>query len=165
MYTGMSSGYQLRSLVEATTRKPQSPRSLASYSRWCNAICLRDAEIFVGVARRGTVLRYAIAYALMRARKVVRGLREGFAEAERYAVAYHVVSQLKERAFLGTWIEIGQVSAREIVGRPRELEMRPPWNGCCAEASPGLVAMFQLAPMEVLSHNKKNPSLLSTLPP
>ena len=93
----------------------------------------------------------------MRARKIVRGLREGFTEAERYAVAYHVVSQLKERAFLGTWIEIGQVSAREIVGQPRELEMRPPWNGCCAEAPPGLVAMFQLAPMEVLSHNKKNP--------
>jgi hypothetical protein len=44
----------------------------------------------------------------MRARKIVRGLREGFTEAERYAV----VSQLKERAFLGTWIEIGQVSAR-----------------------------------------------------
>jgi len=53
LYTGMSSGYQFRSLVEATTRKPQSPRSLASYSRWCNAICLRGAEIFVGVARRG----------------------------------------------------------------------------------------------------------------
>ena len=43
----------------------------------------------------------------MRARKVIRGLREGFTEAERYAVAYHVVSQLKERTFLGTWIEIG----------------------------------------------------------
>ena len=61
----------------------------------------------------------------MRARKIVRGLREGFMEAERYAVAYHVVCQLKERAFLGTCIEIGQVSAREIVGRPRELGMRP----------------------------------------
>lgn len=46
---------------------------------------------------RGDVLRYAIAYALMRARKVVRGLKDGLSEAERYAAADHVVAQLKER--------------------------------------------------------------------
>ncbi len=46
---------------------------------------------------RGDVLRYAIAYALMRARKIVRGLNDGLTEDERYAVADHVVSQLKER--------------------------------------------------------------------
>lgn len=45
---------------------------------------------------RGDVLRYAIAYALMRARKIVRGLKDGLTEDERYAVADHVVSQLKE---------------------------------------------------------------------
>jgi hypothetical protein len=46
---------------------------------------------------RGQVLRYAIAYALRRSRKVVRGLKEGLSEDERYAVADHVVDQLKER--------------------------------------------------------------------
>ena len=46
---------------------------------------------------RGDVLKYAIAFALRRARKVVRGLKEGLTETERYAVADHVVGQLKER--------------------------------------------------------------------
>jgi hypothetical protein len=45
---------------------------------------------------RGDLLRYAIAFALQRARKIVRGLKEGLTEEERYAVADHVVSQLKE---------------------------------------------------------------------
>lgn len=44
----------------------------------------------------GDMLRYAIAFALQRARKIVRGLKEGLTEAERYAVADQVVSQLKE---------------------------------------------------------------------
>jgi hypothetical protein len=46
---------------------------------------------------RGEVLKYAIAFALRRARKVVRGLKEGLTEDERHAVAEHVVRQLKER--------------------------------------------------------------------
>jgi hypothetical protein len=46
---------------------------------------------------RGDVLRYAIAYSLMRARKIVRGLKDGLTEEERYAVADHVVEQLKQR--------------------------------------------------------------------
>jgi hypothetical protein len=46
---------------------------------------------------RGEVLRYAIAYALRRWQKVIRGLKEGLTEQERYAVADHVVSQLKDR--------------------------------------------------------------------
>jgi len=45
---------------------------------------------------RGEVLRYKLAYALGRAVKIVRGLRQGLTEDERYAVADHVVSQLKE---------------------------------------------------------------------
>jgi hypothetical protein len=45
---------------------------------------------------RGDVLRHAIAFALRRARKIVRGLKDGLTEDERYAVADHVVSQLKE---------------------------------------------------------------------
>jgi hypothetical protein len=45
---------------------------------------------------RGDVLRYRIAFALRRAAKIVRGLRQGLTEPERYAVADHVVEQLKE---------------------------------------------------------------------
>jgi hypothetical protein len=46
---------------------------------------------------RGDVLRYRIAFALSRAAKIVRGLRQAVTKAERYAVADHVVEQLKER--------------------------------------------------------------------
>lgn len=46
---------------------------------------------------RGDNLRYAIAFALRRSRKIVRGLKEGLTEEERYAVADHVLAQLKER--------------------------------------------------------------------
>jgi hypothetical protein len=46
---------------------------------------------------RGDVLRDSIAFALRRARKIIRGLKEGLTEDERFAVADHVVSQLKER--------------------------------------------------------------------
>jgi hypothetical protein len=46
---------------------------------------------------RGDVLRYAIAFALRRARKIIRGLTDGLTEEERYAVADHVVAQLRER--------------------------------------------------------------------
>ena len=44
---------------------------------------------------RGDALRFAIAYALIRARKVVRGLRQGLSEDERYAVADRAVDELK----------------------------------------------------------------------
>jgi hypothetical protein len=46
---------------------------------------------------RGEILRHAIAFALRPARKIVRGLKEGLTEAVRFAVADHVVAQLKER--------------------------------------------------------------------
>ena len=51
---------------------------------------------------RGDLLRYAVAFALIRARKIVRGLKEGLTEAERYAVADQVVSQLKQHGDSGT---------------------------------------------------------------
>ncbi len=44
---------------------------------------------------RGDMLRFAIAFALMRARKVVRGLRHGLTEQERYEVADAAVRQLE----------------------------------------------------------------------
>jgi hypothetical protein len=46
---------------------------------------------------RGDVLKHSIAFALRRAWKIVRGLKDGLTEHERYAVADHVVRQLKER--------------------------------------------------------------------
>jgi hypothetical protein len=44
---------------------------------------------------RGDALRFAIAYALIRARKVVRGLRQGLSEDERFAVADRTIDELK----------------------------------------------------------------------
>lgn len=60
---------------------------------------------------RGDVLKYAIAYALMRARKIVRGLKEGLTEEERYAVADHVVRQLNERG--DSWHLDDEATGRE----------------------------------------------------
>lgn len=45
---------------------------------------------------RGDMLRFAIAFALMRARKLVRGLRQGLTEEERYLVADDVVHRLQQ---------------------------------------------------------------------
>jgi len=46
---------------------------------------------------KGEVLRYAIAFALRRSRKIICGLKEGLTEEERFAVADHTVEQ--ERAW------------------------------------------------------------------
>ncbi len=45
---------------------------------------------------RGDLLRFMIAFALMRARKLVRGLRQGLSEEERYHVANDVVQRLQQ---------------------------------------------------------------------
>ena len=59
---------------------------------------LHDCSVYVLLRMtRGEVLRYAIAYALRRSRKIIRGLKKGLSEYERHAVADHVVAQLKER--------------------------------------------------------------------
>ena len=42
------------------------------------------------------MLRFAIAYALRSARKLVRGLRQGLSEEERFRIADDVVDRLKE---------------------------------------------------------------------
>jgi hypothetical protein len=44
---------------------------------------------------RGDMLSFAIAFALMDARKLVRGLRQELTEEERYRVANDVVHRLK----------------------------------------------------------------------
>jgi hypothetical protein len=48
--------------------------------------------MFLYEMTRGEVFRYAIAFALRRPRKIIRGLKEGLTEEERYAVADHVVA-------------------------------------------------------------------------
>ncbi len=53
--------------------------------------------MFSSPMTRGDVLRYRLAFALGRAAKIVRGLRQGLTEDERYIIADHVVSQLRER--------------------------------------------------------------------
>jgi len=45
---------------------------------------------------RADMLRFAIAFALRRARKLVRGLRQGLTEEERFLVAEEVVHQLQQ---------------------------------------------------------------------
>ena len=46
---------------------------------------------------RADLLRFAIAYALIKARKVVQGLRQGTSEDERFEAADAVVHRLQER--------------------------------------------------------------------
>jgi hypothetical protein len=46
---------------------------------------------------RGDLLRYQIAFALRRAAKIVRGLKQVLTEDDRFAVADDVVTQLKDR--------------------------------------------------------------------
>lgn len=45
---------------------------------------------------RADMLRFAIAFALRRARKLVRGLRQGLNEEERFLVADDAVQQLQQ---------------------------------------------------------------------
>jgi hypothetical protein len=70
--------------------------------------------MFAWAMTRGQVLRYAIAFALMRARKIVRGAKAGLTEQERYAIADHVVDQLIQRG--DPW------------GLNEEAEVAPPYS-------------------------------------
>jgi hypothetical protein len=47
------------------------------------------------VRTRGEVLADAISFALIRARKIVRGLKQGLTEVDRHAVANDAVHELK----------------------------------------------------------------------
>jgi hypothetical protein len=53
--------------------------------------------MFYSGMTKGEVLRYAIAYSLRRSRKIIRGLKEGLNEEERFAVASH--GRATERAW------------------------------------------------------------------
>jgi hypothetical protein len=50
---------------------------------------------------KGEVLRYAIAFALRRSRKIIRGLKEGLTEEERSAIATAPASQPRCRVRRG----------------------------------------------------------------
>ena len=65
---------------------------------WLTATALLGLEL--PYRRRGDVLRNNLAFALIRASQIVRGLRQGLTEHKRYAVADHVVAQLKEHGDL-----------------------------------------------------------------
>jgi hypothetical protein len=49
--------------------------------------------MFLSGMTKGEVLKYATAFAPRRSSKIVRGLKEGLTEEERYAVADHAVAQ------------------------------------------------------------------------
>jgi hypothetical protein len=77
------------------------------------------AEIAGNWKRRGMRMhRFAVAFALIKVRKVVRGLREGLTEDERYAVADAVMKRLKEH------------------GDPRQLSEKLPSHSITASARP-----------------------------
>ena len=62
---------------------PSPARLLHRRHSWCGC-------------RKTVALRFAIAFALMRARKLVRGLRQGLSEGERYLIADDVVHRLQQ---------------------------------------------------------------------
>ena len=67
---------------------------------------------------KGEVLRYAIAFTLRRSRKIIRGLKEGMTEEERFAVADHAVAQLKQRG--DPW-RLNEETPRLLSVKPRAL--------------------------------------------
>ncbi len=69
---------------------------------------------------RGDVLKFAIAFALRRARKVVRGLTDGLTESERYAVAEHVCRSCKSTVTPGTY--------QMRPSRSEDRQLKPPWT-------------------------------------
>jgi hypothetical protein len=75
---------------------------------------------------RGDVFRYNLAFALSRASKIVRALARGLAEAERYAVADHVVAQLKQRGDpWQLWKKRGRINRRAHSKRKLHVRQRP----------------------------------------
>ena len=83
------------------------------------------------------------AYALMQARKIIRGLKEGLTEDERYAVADHVISQLKERG--DPWAKRGsEVGRRSHHARHgAALGLAPKSQSLCASSA---LFAFRLMP-------------------
>ena len=76
---------------------------------------------------RGDMLRFAIAFALMRARKLVRGLRQGLSEDERYLIAD------------GAWFT--DCGGTAILGTCRESCRRRPARGIRRHQDKGLSSL------------------------
>jgi len=62
---------------------------------------------------RGDILKYQIAFALSRAVKIIRGLRQALTEEERFAVAEHVIYQLKRHGDPWKLSEEARASAKD----------------------------------------------------
>jgi hypothetical protein len=89
-----------RLVINTAVTFPAPRRAVAllvvPYTR-CSGLHVRSLYVLNGPMTKGEVLSYAIAFALRRSRKIIRGLKEGLTEEVRYAVADHAVAQLKER--------------------------------------------------------------------
>ena len=94
------------------------------------------------VHKRHDVLKQAIAFALRHARKIVRGLKDGLSEEERYAVADHVVRQLKE-------------SGASWAVRRRSNYRRLTWRRS-GDPSPFLLSVNKLIPNPRLQRKREN---------
>jgi len=71
------------------------------------------------------MLRFSVAFALMHARKLARGLKQGLTEDERYRVADDVVEQLKRRG--DPWRLSEELPERASV-EPPPSPMRDKWT-------------------------------------
>ena len=63
----------------------------------CHGIGARRLDYSVKLSRSRARITTAAVMSVVFWRKIVRGLKEGLTEDERYAVADHTVTQLKER--------------------------------------------------------------------
>jgi hypothetical protein len=70
---------------------------------------------------RADMLRFAVAFALRRARKLVRGLRQGLSEEERFLVADDVAHQLRQHG--DPW-----ALSQEVLPSPGKAYSTPPMN-------------------------------------
>jgi hypothetical protein len=79
---------------------------------------------------RGELLRYAISFALIGAVKVVRGVREGLSEEERYAAADKAVDQIRQHGDPWKVNEENPPTAREMGhGMPADWQSRSTNHG------------------------------------
>jgi hypothetical protein len=76
---------------------------------------------FCSHADQSDMLRFAIAFALRRARKLVRGLRQELSEEERFQVADDVVHQLRQHG--DPW-----ALSQEVSPSPGKAHSTPPMN-------------------------------------
>jgi len=82
-------------LAGASSAAPQG-RTVEIPAKKLGQVIAEAKQAIADAAGVPILLRFAIAFALMRARKLVRGLRQGLSEDERYLVADDVVHRLQQ---------------------------------------------------------------------